>query len=252
LAVLCVKEHDIHHRPGAYPSFNHLDLSPEELGKKKISWENFVCESKKENPSVLATITCYGTVEFVHAMKIVFQWVDGKIEFEREYHLLDGPMDMWIDSAIDEVTWLGKNIKLVLINEPMPIEYCPCCSKSYSRTLDENIALKTTSPDWKEKSICTIYINPERPSLAYTIFYKKKVIYQASIHKCGAYLRFMDDKMEERFNILKRPSIRTQVTKLLQEKIDVWDISKKLIGTGNPDEPNLINEFTLPIVWEKC
>ena len=56
LAVLCVEDHDRHHRPGAYtPTVNHLELSPDEIRRHKTSWEAFVSETRKPFPKVIAT-----------------------------------------------------------------------------------------------------------------------------------------------------------------------------------------------------
>ncbi|NOW82955.1 hypothetical protein B0H39_000836 [Clostridium beijerinckii] len=250
IAVLCVKEHDNHHRPNAYSNVKHLDLSTEEIRKKKESWESFVNEAKKDNPTVLAVVTAYGTVDNILGTKLVFQWVNGKIEFERVYQLLDAPMDVWADKIIEEIIWVGKNIKLVLINEPVPIEYCDNCNGgALSRILDENMAIKETAVDWDKESLCTIYINPKQSSLAYTIFYKNDVIYQANIHKCGDELHFIDDKRDIRCSLLTY-KVRTQVVKFLKDRLKEWDIKSAIIGTGNPDDPDIINNLTLPSVWE--
>lgn len=252
IAVLCVSEHDCHHRPKAYSSINHLDLSADELKRKKERWEKFVSEAKKENPSVLAVITAYGSEEKINGMKIVFQWRNGDIEFERVYQLLDAPMDVWIDRAIKEVFWIGKNIKLVVIDKPVPIEYCPDCSNAISRTLDENVAIKLTVTDWKEKSLCTVYLNPRKPSLAFTIFYNSELVYQVSIHKCGNDLHYMDEKHSERYPIVSNYKTREQVIQLLKKCLMVWDLEKLIIGTGNPDNPDIIEKLELPEVWEKA
>ncbi|MCH3963027.1 MAG: hypothetical protein LKE46_02020 [Clostridium sp.] len=233
-----------------YESINHLELSTDELSKKKDSWENFVSEAKKEHPKVLALVTAYGTQESIVGMKIVFQWVDGKIEFERKYQLLDAPMDILLDKMIDEVVWIGKNIKLHLINKAVPIEYCPNCGEGVmSRILDKNMAIKETAPDWETESLCTIYINPQNPSLAYTIFYKGTVLYKAGIHKCGNNLQFMDNKHEELYPLFKY-KIRTQVVRLLVDKLHDWNIQRAIVGTGNPDDPNIISILHLPNIWE--
>ena len=46
LAVLCVNEHDAHHRPDKYTSLNHMDLSADRLRAYKTEWEEFVKECK--------------------------------------------------------------------------------------------------------------------------------------------------------------------------------------------------------------
>ncbi|OYO84347.1 hypothetical protein CG709_15240, partial [Lachnotalea glycerini] len=131
-------------------------------------------------------------------MKILFQWVDGKVEFERVYQLLDSPIEEWVDNAISEVIRLGKNIKIVLVDRPLPIEYCDECKNSISRTIDNNIATMVTSADWKETAISTIYINPNQASLAISIFYKsQEPMYSMSIHKCNGKLHILVNKKDE-------------------------------------------------------
>lgn len=250
IAVLCVKEHDCHHRPKAYPSLKHLDLSTEELRDKKISWENFVREATSKKSNACATITAYGTMENISGMKIVFHWKDGKVEFERVYQLLDGSMEKWIDWAFDEVESIGKNINIFLINSPISIEYCDeCDGEALSRIVDKSIVIKANAEDWKDKSLCTIYINPINASLAYSIFYKEDLIYQAGIHKCRDEFHFMDGKTEERYKFYKR-RVRSQLNELIYEKISHWDVENIIIGTGNPDKPDIISELKLPRIWE--
>ncbi|MGO5074286.1 hypothetical protein ACTQ4K_10135 [Clostridium sporogenes] len=251
IAVLCVKEHDCHHRPNTYPALEHLDLSTEELKNKKKSWESFVSEAKDEKSNSCATITVYGTIENISGMKIVFHWQNGRIEFERVYQLLDGPMEKWVDWAFDEIKWIGKNIKVFLIDSPVSIEYCDeCAGGALSRVVDENIIIKENADDWKSQSICTIYINPTNTSLAYTIFYRENLIYQASIHKCGGEFHFVDGKTEERYKFYKR-KVRSQLHKLINEKISHWEVDNIIIGTGNSNNPDIISELKLPRIWEE-
>ena len=44
------------------------------------------------------------------------------------------------DKVIDEILRFGKNIKIVLIDEPLGIEFCPNDKVSLSRTLDEPVS----------------------------------------------------------------------------------------------------------------
>jgi hypothetical protein len=72
LAVLCVEDHDHHHRPSQYTQTKHLELGKDELLKYKQSWETFVQNAKSENPSVIAVINVFGTFEQLHAARIIF------------------------------------------------------------------------------------------------------------------------------------------------------------------------------------
>lgn len=93
LAVLCLKDHDAHHRPGAYLGFNHLELKAEQIKEFKNSWENFVAEASKSDPEIFAVINVYGSEINIHSIRLIFQWSDGRIVFERIYHLMDGPIE---------------------------------------------------------------------------------------------------------------------------------------------------------------
>ena len=251
LAILCVKEHDQYHRPKKYSIFNHLDLTAEEIKNKKEEWERFVEDAKKENPKVLAVLNIFGDYENIHSMKLLFQLDNGKVIIERVYHLLSGPIESWIDSALDEIKWLGKNIKLIIVDKPLPVEYCPCCKSSYCNSIDSNYVKKFVAPDWKEKSLCSIYINPKQASMALSVFYNGEIVLQGSLHKCGDFLHYICDNFEERKIITKNSSIRTQATNLIRKVIADWDPGVVLIGTGNQDKPNLIKDLILPKWWEE-
>jgi hypothetical protein len=251
LAVLCVKEHDQHHRPNAYDLTKHLELGIEKIKRYKEEWEQTVTECQTENPKVIAVANAYGDYKNIHSVRFLLQNSESKIIYERIYHLLTGTIDQWTDSIMDEMVWLGKKVKLSLIDKPLCVEYCPCCSKSFANVLDKNVMIHLTASDWKEKSFGTIYINPSNPSLALTIFYKDEAIFASHLHKCNGYLHFQCDNFEERTPITKKPSIRTQVNSIIEKIIQTWEIEKTFIGTGNPDKPNLIENLDLPLIWEK-
>lgn len=142
LAVLCVKEHDAHHRPSHYTEFNHYDLAPSAIYNYKQEWERFVAEAQKPQPRIMAVINAYGSLEEIHAMRLIFQWAGGKVELERQYHQMDGPMEKWIDAATAEVAWLGPNISIVLVDAPLSVDYCPGCQTSLTNTVNEDVALQ--------------------------------------------------------------------------------------------------------------
>lgn len=102
LAVLCVEDHDKHHRFQEYTKARHTELSAEELLDYKASWERFVKDARCDNPTVIAVINVFGDKEQIHAAKILFQWPDEKIEFERVFHLLEGDFNYWIDEMISD------------------------------------------------------------------------------------------------------------------------------------------------------
>jgi hypothetical protein len=118
LAVLCVSDHDSHHRPSAYTRINHLELSAQRMTQSKQEWESFVEEARKPNPTFLAVLSAYGDAEYIHSAKLVFQTSDQEVVFERLYHLHDGTFEEWADRILEEVAWLNKRIPLTFINKP--------------------------------------------------------------------------------------------------------------------------------------
>lgn len=250
LAVICVNEHDAHHRPDRYPSLNHMDLSSQRILAYKIEWEEFVKECQKEEPKVLATINAYGTYENIVGMKIIFQWLDGRIVFERTYQQLDGDLDYWTDKAIEEVQRFGNNVKIILIDEPLKIEYCLNDKVSLSRTLDEPAARKVIANDWREKAVATVYINPKQASLAIAIFYCDEEIMHMSIHRCGDKIKYRDYKGAKSAKV--RPfRVRKQVRVYVNQLLEKWDIKTVFYGTGNVNNPRIIDGCELPLCWEK-
>lgn len=250
LAVICVNEHDAHHRPDKYPVLNHMDLSAERLLEYKNEWEEFVKECKKEEPQVLATINVFGTYENILGMKIVFQWLDGRIVFERSYQRLDGDLEYWTDKVIDEILRFGKNIKIVLIDEPLGIEFCPNDKVSLSRTLDEPAARKVIANDWKKKAVASVYTNPNQASLAIVIFYNNEKLMHMSIHRCGNKIKYTDYKGVKCAKV-RHMRVRKQVNTYVEQLLKKWDIKNVFYGTGNPDEPRLTKGCELPLCWEK-
>ena len=135
LAVLCVTDHDAHHRPLAYPRLNHLRMSKASIQDAKRKWEWFVAEASRPKPEIMATVSAYGTKEHIHAMRVVYQGRDQAIYLDRIFHSLGGPPDTWIDDMLEELCEFRGNIPIVLVNAPLPVEYCPCCKNALSRTV---------------------------------------------------------------------------------------------------------------------
>jgi len=252
IALLCVQEHDQHHRPHSYDQTKHLELGANKIREFKQEWEQTVQECKSENPKILAVVNAYGDFTNIHSVKFLIQNIEGKIIYERLYHWHFGTPNDWTDWIMEEVTWLGKNVKLTIIDKPIEIEHCPCgCKNSLLNIIDKNAAIQITAGDWKEKSIGTIYINPTTPSFALTIFYKDEMLYKAHLHRCDdRHLHFICDKFEERIPITKKINIKKQATDIMEKVFAIWKPGQTFIGTGNPDKPTLINKFKLPDIWE--
>ena len=250
LAVLCVQDHDFHHRPRAYAKLQHLELSAEVIRKHKHSWESFVSEASKPNPQVAATMTSFGNENSVHTVQLVMQWSDEKIEYKRIWHQHDGGIDKWTDEIIAEVKSIGSNIPLVIISEPVSVKLCPYCGIGLSHTVKEEFFLKRTD-DWKEFSRLIIYIHPKQPELRFIVTLYDNVVYSAYLHLCeGKYLNYMGDYFKEQFTIERRPSVRTQVTQIVVREIEEWQPSYIFIGTGNLNNLYAIDDLRLPKVWE--
>ncbi len=254
LAVLCVEDHDCHHRPGAYAaSTNHLELGEDELREAKQSWERFVAEARKANPTVTATVSCFGTEVLVHSVQLVMQWPDGKIEYERSFHLLEGDFDHITDRLIEEKQAIGSNIKLVMVSEPLPVEHCPCCGKGYSRIANESFVTRLTDPTWQTDSICSIYVNPSQPSLALVFSLGQRTVLEASLHLCqGRYLHYNAETVDERVPVRSGEDVRAQAVKLVQHILADWAPATVVVGTGDHDTPQLIDALELPAVWEEA
>jgi len=251
LAVLCVQDHDLHHRPTAYDLVKHTELGEQRIRDFKNSWESFVAEAKRDNPKIVATISAYGSYDHIHAAQLVMQWFDERMEYERVFHLLEGDYKYWLEEIFSEIHEFGANIKIAFINEPLPVEHCPCCGKGFSRTIKKGIALKIASPNWSADSVCSVYINPNQPSLALVIALENELIYQASLHLCrGKYLHYSGEYYDDSIKVRKKPSVRTQATMIIQKVINDWEPSKLFIGTGEHEKPYLINDFQLPRCWE--
>lgn len=172
---------------------------------------------------------------------------------ERRYNQLDhGPVEAWVDSITEEVRELAPNVNLILVDELFPVEYCPCSGKNaFSNTLDWSVATKLTASEWSTQSTGSVYINPQKASLAICIGYKGEEIVSASLHKCGEYLVFQTPKFEEKVLIKRRPSVRTQAAKIIQKFIKDWSPGTIFLGTGDHEKPHLIKEILLPTVWER-
>lgn len=251
LAVLCVSDHDAHHRPGQYP-IRHIELGSAEVLRHKQEWESFIQEAQQPKPCLLATISGYGTVEYIHSAKVTYQWTSGRIIFERVYHQLgSGNLDDWTTDIVEESVRLGRNIPLVLLNEPLDVEQCPCCHKGLSNVFDRGYGLRCVAPNWDRNSFGSIYVNPSQPSLAVNFALEGRDIFAGHLHLCrGTYLHFTCDDYDERRPVKSRPSIRTQAVSLVENLLRDWKPARLLIGTGDPENPRLIDGLRLPGCWE--
>jgi hypothetical protein len=251
LAVLCVSDHDAHHRPSKY-LIRHIELGSTEIRRHKQNWEAFIREAQLPKPRLLATCSCYGALEHIHSAKAVYQWTNGTIVFERVYHLLEsGNLDDWTTDLVGECARIGKQIPLVLLDGPLDVEQCPCCHKGVSNVIDRGYGLRRAAPNWYKDSLGTIYINPNRPSLAVCFALEGRDIFGGDLHLCrGTHLHFHCDDYDERRPVKRRTSVRTQATQLIENLLRDWNPRHLLIGTGDQHHPYLIASFQLPCCWE--
>lgn len=253
LAVLCVEDHDRHHRPGKYaPKTKHTELSASELLGFKTDWENFIADARCLQPKVVATLSAYGTIELIHSLQLVMQWPDERIAMKQSYHLLDGNLDRLTDEVVADIASISPNVKTALINEPLAVEHCPCCRSGYSQTLKPAIVARLTDPGWTTESTARIYINPSQPSLAVLISFRDEQIVQGHLHLCQShYLHYHSEGIDDRVPIDRKVSVRTQASQIIKTVLQQWEPARVFIATGDPTKPQIIDNLTLPKCWEK-
>ncbi len=252
LAVLCTEDHDRNHRPIEYESqTNHLELNAFEILRLKNSWEAFVAEARKPAPKVVATLSCYGTEELIHSMQLVMQWSDEQIEYKRSFHLLDGDLDRLMDEVLKEVASIGPGMKLVVLDQPMPVEHCPCCGVGLSRTMKSAVVVRLTDPTWETDSSCCIFINPKKASLALVFFLREQQLLSASLHLCqDDYLHYSSEGVDDRLPVKPNLSVRTQVNQIIKHILEEWAPARRVIRTKTRDKPRIVSELPLPEIWE--
>jgi hypothetical protein len=153
--------------------------------------------------------------------------------------------------VLEEVQQIGRNIKLLMVDEPLPLEHCPCCGTGVSRTVKPAVVIRHTDPDWPTGSSCAIYINTETPLLTVLFSLRQKQLLVGSLHLCeGKFLHYHDEDIDERVAVRRSPSIRAQATRIVRKLLKDWSPARVFIGTGDPDTPELIDDLKLPAFWE--
>ena len=253
LAPICVEGHDHHHRPKAYKIQRHCSaLKATTIWKRKRAWEKFVKLARQKPPLVRATITAYGTKKLVHAAELVVHTLDQKIGYHQVYHLHDGDFDHWTELILEVLCDLSQDIPISLVSRPMPVEHCPCCGKALSRMISKGLILRSTSPQWKCKSVCSVYVNPAQPSLMALVFFGKKEVFSWGLHLCKErFLHVHTESYDERIRIRPRTSVTNQVEGLVNHVLRQWNPGKVFWGTGDSDQPVLTDKLQLPESWER-
>jgi hypothetical protein len=135
----------------------------------------------------------------------------------------------------------------------LPVEHCPNCGVGYSRKLNPPVVIRSTDPEWLTHSGCGIYINPETPSLALSFGLRDECLFNGHLHLCqGRFLHYRcDDEIDERVAVLPKPSVRAQAARIVRRILQEWTPAHVFIATGNPDDPESIEQLNLPGCWEK-
>lgn len=95
-------------------------------------------------------------------------------------------------------------------------------------------------------------MNPDKPSLAIAVALRDQHLSSGSLHMCeGRFLHYVDEYREDRIELRKTPSVRTQVSSLVNKILEEWGPAEVFVGTGDPDNPSLIDDLKLPRCWER-
>ncbi|MBN8913085.1 MAG: HNH endonuclease [Rhizobiales bacterium] len=250
MAVLCVTDHDRHHRASAYRAVNHMELTAAAIGGCKLSWEAFVAEARTTNPRVLATVTTYGTAEYAHAAELVMQWPH-RMEYRKVYHARDGDMDRWSDEILREVTEVGRNIGIAFISKVMPDQHCPSCGAGLSNYVKPSVAVRMTHPRWHADSACGIFVHPDRPAIEMAIGTATDTVFEAWVClRRGTHIHVDTTERVERIALRRRPSARTQARIVIERMIRDWRPGRILIATRSSENPRWMSDLDLPACWE--
>ena len=209
-------------------------------------------EAQLPKPRLLAALSSYGTHHYIHSAKVTYQWTNGQIVFERVYHQLSsGNLKDWATDIVEEFGRIGRNIPLVILEEPMDVLQCACCHTGLSNVIDRGYGVREVAPNWDKDSLGAIYINPEKPSVAIRFALEGRDIFGGHLHLCrGTHLHFTCDEYDERRAVKRRPSVRTQATRFIDNLVHDWKPARLAIGTGDHDHPQLIDGLLLPSCWE--
>ncbi len=239
IAVLCVTDHDRHHRASANRGVNHMELTAKAILGYKRWWEAFVAEARRENPRVLATVTAYGTEEYVHAAELVMQW-PYCMEYRKVYHQRDGDMDRWTDDIMREVMEVGRNVKIVFFKTPMADDHCPDCGTGLSNLVNASAAVRMTHPNWRSGSACGIFVYPDRPAIDIAIGLGENTMFEAWVRlRKGTHIHVETTEREERIALRSYPSVRTQVNTAVEAMIRDWQPAAVPHRDREPQESTL-------------
>lgn len=83
------------------------------------------------------------------------------------------------------------------------------------------------------------------------MYFRNDIVVQSSLHLCqGKFLHFHNDWIDDRVPVKPKPSVRTQASQIINHFLDEWDPAIVRVGTGGPDDPELIADLLLPGCWE--
>jgi hypothetical protein len=261
LAVLCVEEHDRHHRPSAYSlPLRHLELDSHAIYNYKKRWESFVAAARQPEPAVFGTVTAYGTVACIHSIQLVMQWPNGDVEYSRAFHLLDGDVEWLAEQSVREAqSFGGRMFTIYQVDRPMPVDHCPCCGSGLLRTMSPGFSRRLQDPTWATESVCAIYVEPAEPALALIFALADEEIATIDLHLCvGRTLHYHNSSgYEERIEVTDT-SVRERTNRTVRGILRDWAPARAYLGTGDGESPTVIEwttpygDLPLPRCWEQA
>jgi len=143
-------------------------------------------------------------------------------------------------------------LRLACVNQPLSVEFCPCCGIGLSRTLKPAVVSRLTDPSWATESSCGLYVSPDRPCITLAFFLRDKLILRCTLHRCRRlFLHYHSDGIDDRIPIRRSPSIRAQAVRIVAQVLREWQPARLFIGTGDPDKPHLVARLRLPNCWDQ-
>jgi hypothetical protein len=181
----------------------------------------------------------------------------GRIGFQEDFHFLDVSMSDAIDEVLERTAWLNREIALYLTDGPASIEYCFCKNSLTNALLPIFIARELAS-DWPRSSLVKLFIFSDRPRCDMLLSYEGwEPAIEWFFQRCGNSFSLRqichgatDPVTTKERRITRQPSVRSQATDIIKSIVEYWQPGQCLIGTGDPNEPTIIEELILPESWE--
>jgi hypothetical protein len=259
LAVLCVRDHDKEQRPHRYSKPHWTNLSEYKIKRYKKSWEAFIEEASKSDTNVLCFAFLYGEGEIIQALRLRFQWGD-QVMWDKIFQATDFPLHSYAKQIEDTISWLGEHIQIVALPEPLPVKFCKKCESIGERSrlepkLYQSITRKYTSTTWNTDSRVSVYVDPHRPLLAFTVDLKGEFIHGVFIYKQGKSITtFCSESSCGCSNSSYGPEFSTEkleefVEFTLKCLLAKWEPAKCITYTLKDTNRVLLDDFSLHAAW---